>query len=74
MINRCQSGPGKVGLPQGPERGVARGDPAGPPRLHAVTSVAEVYAVVVPAVAKTRDDIAGLQRIIAVKTKAEGDR
>jgi hypothetical protein len=31
------------------------------PELHALTSVAEVYAVVVPAVAKTCDDITHLQ-------------
>lgn len=44
------------------------------PLFHALTSVAEVNAAVVPAATWTRDDIAALQRVIAAPTKAEGDR
>jgi hypothetical protein len=36
--------------------------------------MAAIYAVVAPATAKTADDIAGPQRIIAAPTKTEGDR
>jgi hypothetical protein len=37
-------------------------------------AAAEVYAVVSPAAGRIWEDIAGLQRIIAAPTKAEGDR
>jgi hypothetical protein len=37
-------------------------------------AAAEVYAVVSPDAWRIREEIAGLQRIIAAGTKAEGDR
>jgi hypothetical protein len=41
------------------------------PALHALTNVVDVYAVVVPAAAKTRDDIAGVQQVTAAPTRTE---
>ena len=65
---------GKVGLPQGPERGVARGDPAGSHQLHALGGGGGGLRGAGYGCGAHLGGHRWPQRIVAAPTKTEGDR